>query len=70
MGMVRFSCLAHGPSVIDEDIGKAPPPVFWQQLFDVLFNLVRVLVFREAKFEGKPFDVRIYHHTRDIKGRT
>ena len=55
--------------MIDEDVGKPAPPFGGKELFDVFFDLVRVLVLREAQPEGEPLHVGVHHHARDIKGR-
>ena len=67
--MIRFSCLAHGPSVIDEKIRKAPPLVLGKKFLEIHFYLVGILVLSEPQSDGKPFDMGIHHHTGDIKDR-
>ena len=45
--MLRLSRFTHGPPVIDEKIGKATPSVLREEVSNVHFYLVRVLVLRE-----------------------
>lgn len=66
--MGRFSCLADGPSVIDENIRETAPSVLWEQFFDIFFNFVRVLILRKSKPDAKPFDMGINHDTGNTKG--
>ena len=65
--MVGFSRLTDLPAVVDKDIRETAPPFFRKQFLDIFFNPVGVLILRKPQSQGKPLDMCIHHHTRDIE---
>ncbi len=65
--MLRFSGLAHFPSVIDENVGEPAPPLLGEQALNILFDLVRILLIGHAEAQAQPFDVGVHNYTGNVK---